>query len=635
MKKILVDYGSRRGIALIIVGLLLLISLQVTAYNSQSRVLISLPVMDANGADLSIDNGEITFSSGNITTGAPVTITATVQGDTSEPSWVKRGIVLDTSESGNGAQYPYVIKDDGIYKMWYTVHISETNAEIYYATSNDRMTWVEHGLAVPKPSATKYAVSPCVLKEEDDTYKMWFCCQDVKGTIVRTYLATSNDGVSWINRGVVVNVGAAGSFDSLYVAQADIAKEDGCYKMYYKAYDSSEYARFGYATSTDGYSWTKHGPVMDTPSEYDNIENPRVFKNDDSSFSMWFCGYQDNVARILKANSLDGSAWTVQGVEVDVGAPGKLDDAMVRTHCVNLESSVWFIYYSGFDGSRHRIFAANKTFSSMDAVCTVSFFLDSVAPEYLLGMSTNVFVPGRGHTSVSIDWTPIAGDHTIVVVVSDVCPSDPDLSNNVASKPIIVEQSSPAVLEISKVKLSGIDEGFTDTYYEWELLITIENTGGSLATDVLVQDVLPAELGLLEISVTEGNVSTFGSGGTGTRSAPGGDGIGPLRATHITWEVGTLEPGQAEQLYMRICTRLNPAGHQEFTSPGIYSLNDGAYAQGLDTSTGDWISAGPTLPITVIIAQKPQRDIVIIGEFSDETVELPRPPILPIRQYVI
>ncbi|MEW5936871.1 MAG: PKD domain-containing protein [Candidatus Thermoplasmatota archaeon] len=165
----------------------------------------------------------------------------------------------------------------------------------------------------------------------------------------------------------------------------------------------------------------------------------------------------------------------------------------------------------------------------------------------------------------------------------------------------------PAELSIDKVKLSGIDQGYTHTYYEWELQINITNTGGSLASDVVVNDVLPAELELLVILPSCGSVETRITGeASGTRAALPPPTVYPVRSTHIEWTIGDLAAGQAETLYMKICTRQNPAGKQEFTSPGTYSLNDGAYVSGTDTSTGNEISAGPTAPITVIIEEQCQ-----------------------------
>ena len=249
---------------------------------------------------------------------------------------------------------------------------------------------------------------------------------------------------------------------------------------------------------------------------------------------------------------------------------------------------------------------------ALDATCTVSFYMDSVAPENLIGSVENVFVPADGQTPVSIDWSPVAGEHEIIVVVENVNPADSDLTNNIAAMLVSVSEPvlpTPAELTVEKVKLSGIDEGITHTYYEWELQITVTNTGGADALDVVAYDVLPAELGLLEIVPSVGHVTYTGM--EGTRAAPVGPAIYPVRSTHITWTVGTLAPGQSETLYLRAGTRLNPAEKQEFTSPGTYIINEGAYAEGTDSLTGDYIVSLPANAISVTITD-PVESVIII-----------------------
>jgi uncharacterized repeat protein (TIGR01451 family) len=147
--------------------------------------------------------------------------------------------------------------------------------------------------------------------------------------------------------------------------------------------------------------------------------------------------------------------------------------------------------------------------------------------------------------------------------------------------------ATSAILSIVKVKTNGPDVVETHTYYTWTLEITVTNLGGSDANDVLVYDVLPAELALVVYSVTQG-IFTSSQNGNGQSGS-----------TSLMWDVGTLGSGDGASLTWVISTTTNPAGHQEFTSPGNYSLNDGAWAVGVDSLTGDEITAGPTPPITV------------------------------------
>ncbi|MCK4267007.1 MAG: hypothetical protein KAX31_06975, partial [Thermoplasmata archaeon] len=358
-------------------------------------------------------------------------------------SWVKQGMVLDYGSFNPGVQYPFVLKEDEIYKMWYTGLYSSTNGEIYYATSSDGMNWTEQGCVLPKPSGVNYAVAPSVLAEDDGTYKMWFSCQDYSWK-ARTYLATSNDGVNWADQGVVLDIGPPGSPDSQYAVQAKVFKDDGLYKMYYKSYDDTTTTYFMYATSTDGYSWTKHGVVMDLSPNYTGMGCPFVVKNENETYTMWYHAGQNGVARIHVAYSTDGLNWTQGGVDLDVGEPGELDDDKVFCPYVLEDSATGIesMYYAGSDGSKTRIFLAKKesSFSGVDATCTVSFYLDLIAEENLIDRQTEIFVSAGGETIVYTDWLAnVSGEHIIIIEISDVNPPDYNLSNNVASAQVFVE----------------------------------------------------------------------------------------------------------------------------------------------------------------------------------------------------
>jgi len=51
---------------------------------------------------------------------------------------------------------------------------------------------------------------------------------------------------------------------------------------------------------------------------------------------------------------------------------------------------------------------------------------------------------------------------------------------------------------------------------------------------------------------------------------------GKSEKVFLFWDIGTHEPGEYATLYLTMATDLNPAGKQEYTSPGTYELNSGA-----------------------------------------------------------
>ncbi|MEW5937913.1 MAG: choice-of-anchor X domain-containing protein [Candidatus Thermoplasmatota archaeon] len=99
----------------------------------------------------------------------------------------------------------------------------------------------------------------------------------------------------------------------------------------------------------------------------------------------------------------------------------------------------------------------------MDATCTVSFYLDSVSEENLIYRAFEVFVPAGGSTVVSHDWlASVAGNHTIIVNITDSNPSETDLANNQASKEIsIIKPCGKLKVKASSDKqkyVSGVDD---------------------------------------------------------------------------------------------------------------------------------------------------------------------------------
>lgn len=98
----------------------------------------------------------------------------------------------------------------------------------------------------------------------------------------------------------------------------------------------------------------------------------------------------------------------------------------------------------------------------------------------------------------------------------------------------------------------------------WILSIVLTNNLTSTMTDVVVKDNLAAELAInttFGFHKTKGSVSYYTTGAS--------------EKVHLTWQVGDLAPGEMVVLWFKVFTDLNPAGRQEYTSPGEYELNSG------------------------------------------------------------
>jgi hypothetical protein len=120
----------------------------------------------------------------------------------------------------------------------------------------------------------------------------------------------------------------------------------------------------------------------------------------------------------------------------------------------------------------------------------------------------------------------------------------------------IVVESPP---KIRKTLIEGCKKVKTHKYYEWVFKIDVYNPDGNKT--LTVKDVVPGEF---EIDDSR----TYASTGNYELVKHG-------KSTHIKWKFD-IEENSHEFMIVTIYTRVNSAGHQEFTSCGKYKLNDGA-----------------------------------------------------------
>jgi len=99
--------------------------------------------------------------------------------------------------------YPFVMFDEGIYKMWYgsTESWTSENGEmihtIKYATSNNCQEWKLEGTCVPYEIGKAQAFSKPSVYKDAKSYHMWFSYRGGDGIPYRIGYANSEDGKSW------------------------------------------------------------------------------------------------------------------------------------------------------------------------------------------------------------------------------------------------------------------------------------------------------------------------------------------------------------------------------------------------------------------------------------------------------
>lgn len=181
----------------------------------------------------------------------------------SQRSSVRMGLVAGLAVSGDGGQTfkrysrapllertdhepfaimtaPYVLKDRGIWKLWYVSGIGWQNPDlprynIKYAQSADGIHWQRDGHVCIELNESENALArPCVLKE-DGIYKMWYA---YKGADYRIGYAESADGLMWTRKDQDAGIEVSPSgWDSQMIEYAYVLNHQGKKYMFYNGND--------------------------------------------------------------------------------------------------------------------------------------------------------------------------------------------------------------------------------------------------------------------------------------------------------------------------------------------------------------------------------------------------------------
>lgn len=173
-------------------------------------------------------------------------------------------------------------------------------------SSNTPDSWAEYG-SNPVYSAGYYAS----VMRDGSLYRMYY--SGGGGGFSSIGLATSADGLTWVDQGAVLSKGAGGAWDDDAVWCPIVWKEDSTYHMMYTASDGS-LTKIGHAASSDGASWTKDpaNPVFDGTGTWtlNHVEGWGVIKIG-STYYLWFNDYGGAGDRETGlATSADLVTWT-------------------------------------------------------------------------------------------------------------------------------------------------------------------------------------------------------------------------------------------------------------------------------------------------------------------------------------
>ena len=187
------------------------------------------------------------------------------------------------------------------------------------------------------------------------TYHMWYSALD---SLEGIGYATSSDGISWTKHAAnpVLEPGPEGAWDEISPGSPSVILVDSTYHMWYDARPPNLF--IGYATSPDGFTWTKHDsntvlePGLDGDWDDEGVFNPEVIYKD-GTYHMWYSGWDGTNSRIGHATSSDGVNWTKHAGNpvMDVGPGESWDDASIGYPAVVFNGTTYEMWYTGNDSS--------------------------------------------------------------------------------------------------------------------------------------------------------------------------------------------------------------------------------------------------------------------------------------------
>jgi hypothetical protein len=143
----------------------------------------------------------------------------------------------------------FVMIDEGVYRMWYTSGVRWEASErgpkhfyhIKYAWSRDGVVWERDGRACIDFRDDEYAIARPFVIKENDIYKMWY---SYRGLAYRIGYAESGVGVNWERRDDIAGIAPSTSgWDAEMICYAAVFDHAG---QRYMLYNGNAYGKTGF-----------------------------------------------------------------------------------------------------------------------------------------------------------------------------------------------------------------------------------------------------------------------------------------------------------------------------------------------------------------------------------------------------
>jgi len=208
--------------------------------------------------------------------------------------------------------------------------------------------------------------SPVVWSRDDSTLVMAYGGH--QGEMITIGSATSIDGITWTREDQLLVNGDDWNSQAMEPSHMEVTEEG--WRLWYSGTDGASW-RIGYATSTDGYTWTNSTePVFETgkPGDWDDsgVRDPWIISGTQDGMSgnhMWYSGFDGATWRIGHAFlPTDGTSWirsenTVTGITrpvVDTVDSLFHPDGVLRPVVIDTEYG-WEMWFAGLYNDVERV----------------------------------------------------------------------------------------------------------------------------------------------------------------------------------------------------------------------------------------------------------------------------------------
>ena len=197
--------------------------------------------------------------------------------------------------------------------------------------------------------------APSVIRHLD-TLKMWYSGRSTATVYEMGYAWSTDGGVSWTKYASNPVLSPAQAWEATFLFLTDVINSGSSYKMWYTAGQSARH-HIGYATSTDGRTWTRLPyPVLDPgPSSWDlqNVGWPSILGPDTlGNYKMWYSGHGTSpyLRRIGYATAANETIWTKyeNNPVLPLGSSGSWDDGGLEAPDVLYTGGFYEMWYSGY-----------------------------------------------------------------------------------------------------------------------------------------------------------------------------------------------------------------------------------------------------------------------------------------------